>query len=88
MHWSWDNSGYGLDGPGSIPTSARFFSSPTLGLTLPPIEWVPAALSLGVKQQEHEADCLPASSAKFKKSPAIPLLPHVFNFTFTVNALN
>jgi hypothetical protein len=61
---------YGLDGPGLIPSSARFFSTasrPTLGLTQPPIQWVPAALSLGVKQQGRDADHSPSSSAEVKK---------------------
>jgi hypothetical protein len=43
----------GLDGPGSIP---RFFSSPQLpdrywGSTQPPMQWIPWALSPGVKRQ-------------------------------------
>jgi hypothetical protein len=39
--------GYRLDGPGSIPSSARFFSSPQGSdrPTQPPIQWVPGALS-------------------------------------------
>jgi hypothetical protein len=57
---------------GWIPTSARFLSSPQ-----PPVQWVPAALSLEVKQQEREADYSPPSSAEVKKSGAIALLPHV-----------
>jgi hypothetical protein len=31
-------------------------SKPALGSTQPPIQWVPGALSLGVKQPGHEAD--------------------------------
>jgi hypothetical protein len=54
-----------------------------------PIQWVPVALPLGVKQQKREADYSASSSAEVKKSGAIPPLPpYVFNFTFTVNALN
>jgi hypothetical protein len=33
----------------------------------PPIQWVPGALSLGVKQLGHEADNSPPSSAKVKE---------------------
>jgi hypothetical protein len=38
-----------------------------LGPTQPPIQWVPGALSLGVKQPGHEADHSPPSSAKVKE---------------------
>jgi len=35
-----------------------------LGPTQPPIEWVPGAVSLGVKWLGHEVDLLPPSSAE------------------------
>jgi len=66
-----------------------------LGPTQPPIQWVPGALSLGVKQQGHEADHSPPSSAEVKEcvelylhSPSMPSwhgaqLKHRDNFTFT-----
>jgi hypothetical protein len=65
----------------------------TLGLTQPPIQWVPEALSLWVKWTECEADHSPPSSAK-RMHGAIPPLPqyvfmawclvkHRDNFTFT-----
>jgi hypothetical protein len=38
-----------------------------LGWTRPPIQWVLAALSPGVKQQGREADHSPLASAKIKK---------------------
>jgi hypothetical protein len=38
-----------------------------LGLTQPHIQWVPGALSLGVKQLGHEADHSPSSSAEIKE---------------------
>jgi hypothetical protein len=41
-------------------------SRTALGPTQPPIQWVPGALSLGVKQPGHEADHSP------------PILPVVF----------
>jgi hypothetical protein len=42
-------------------------SRAALGPTQPPIEWVPGALSLGVKWLGHEADHSPPSSAKVKE---------------------
>jgi hypothetical protein len=38
-----------------------------LGLTQPPIQWVPEALSLGVKQPGHEVDHSPPSDVKVKE---------------------
>jgi hypothetical protein len=55
-----------------------FFSTasrPTLGPTQSPIQWVPGALSPGVKQWGHEANHSPPSSAEVKKDGAIPPLP-------------
>jgi hypothetical protein len=49
-------SDYGLDGRGSIRNRGRGFfplpsaSRPDLGPTQPPIQWVPGALSPGVKR--------------------------------------
>jgi hypothetical protein len=43
-------------------------SSPALGPTQPPIQWVPGALSLGVKWPGREADHSPPSSAEVKNS--------------------
>jgi len=37
-----------------------------LGPTQPPIQWVPGALSMGVKQPGHKADHSPLSSAEVK----------------------
>jgi hypothetical protein len=53
-------------------------STPTLGPTQPPIQWVPEALSLGVKRQVREADHSPQFSTEVKKYEAIPPLLHVF----------
>jgi hypothetical protein len=49
-------TGYGLEGPGSIPDSENVFlfstaSRPTLGPTLLPIKWVPEVFSPGVKRK-------------------------------------
>jgi hypothetical protein len=69
-------TGYGLDdreGVG-VPSAGRvknfLFSTssrPTLGSTQPPIQWVPEALSPGVKRQGREADHSPLTSANVKK---------------------
>jgi hypothetical protein len=45
-----------------------------LGPTLPPIQRVPGALSLGVKRPGGEADNSSPSSAEFKMREAIPPL--------------
>jgi hypothetical protein len=47
-----------------------------LGLTQPPMQWVPGAVLPGVKQQGHEADHSPPSSAKVKNRGAVPSLLH------------
>jgi hypothetical protein len=55
-------------------------SRTALGPTQPPIQWVPGALSLGVKRLGREADHSPPSSAGGQRmSGAIPPLPqHAF----------
>jgi hypothetical protein len=40
---------------------------PALGSIQPPIQWVPGALSLGVKRPELESDHSPPSSAEIKE---------------------
>jgi hypothetical protein len=42
-------------------------SRPALGFTQPPIQWVPGALSPGVKRPRREADHSPPTSAEVKK---------------------
>jgi hypothetical protein len=70
-------------------------SRTALGPTQPPIQWVPGALSLGVKRQGREADHSPSSGAEVKEwVELLPPLPHTpswrgahlkqrDNFTFT-----
>jgi hypothetical protein len=70
-------TGYGLDGPGSILGSARFFPSQRLGPMQPPIQWILGAFSPGVKRQGREADHSSLFSAEPKKRGAIPPLPHM-----------
>jgi hypothetical protein len=66
-------TGYGLDDQGvgvRVPVGSRIFSTlsrPALGPTEPPIQWVPGAISPGVKQQGREADHSPPASAEVKK---------------------
>jgi hypothetical protein len=43
-------------------------SRPALGSTQSPIQWVPNALSLGVKPPRREADHSPPSSAEVKNA--------------------
>jgi hypothetical protein len=67
--------GYGLDNRGSgvrFLTGAGNFSPHTasrtaLGPTQPPIQWVPGALSLGVKRLGREAEHSPPTSAEVKE---------------------
>jgi hypothetical protein len=74
-------------------------SRTALGPTQPPIQWVPGALSRGIKRPGREADHSPPSSAEVKEwvelylhSPNTPTwraqLKHRENFTFTLFILN
>jgi hypothetical protein len=54
-----------------VPAEAGIFlfttvTRPVLGPTQPPIQWVPGALSLGVKRSGREADHSPPSGAEVK----------------------
>jgi hypothetical protein len=68
--------GYGLDERGSgvrFPAGAGNFSlhhrvQNGSGAHQPPIQWVPGALSLGVKRPRREADHSPPSSAEVKNA--------------------
>jgi hypothetical protein len=70
-------------------------SRPALGPTEPPIQWVPGALSPGVKRPWHEADHSPLSSAEVKECVELHfhlrtrfmawcLVKQRDNFTFTL----
>jgi hypothetical protein len=67
--------GYGLkdrDSTVRFPAGLGIFpftiaSRTALGPTQPPIQWVPAALSLGIKRPSSEADHSPPSSAEVKE---------------------
>jgi hypothetical protein len=66
-------TGYGLDDRGvgvRVPVGSRIFSTssrPALGPTQPAIQWVPGALSPGIKRQERETDYSSPTSAEVKK---------------------
>jgi hypothetical protein len=68
-------TGYGLDereGRGSSPCRGKNFlfstsSIPVLGSTQPHIQWLPGALSHGVKRPGREAYPSPPASAEIKK---------------------
>jgi hypothetical protein len=81
VHGQYYLLGYGLDdwGIGVIVLVGSTISRLVLGLTLPPIQWISGAPSLGIKCMGHEADHLPWTSAKFKK-PWIytPTSPYIF----------
>jgi hypothetical protein len=75
---------YGLDGRGSrvrFPAGAGNFSlkttasRPALGPTQPPIQWVPGAVSLGVKRPGRVADHSPQSSAEVNEWSYTPTPP-------------
>jgi hypothetical protein len=51
-------------------------STQALGHTQPPIQWVPGAISLGIKRPGHEADHSPPFSAEVRNDGAIPILPN------------
>jgi hypothetical protein len=48
-----------------------------LGLTHPPIQWVPAALILGVKRPGREADYTPPSSAEVNNAWSYAFTPPI-----------
>jgi hypothetical protein len=53
-------------------------SRPALGPTHSTVQWVPMALSLGVKKPGHEADHSPPSSAKVKNAWSYTSTPQVY----------
>jgi hypothetical protein len=55
-----------------------------LGHTQPPIQLVPGALPMGVKESVHEANHLSLSSAEVKNGGAIPPLSNVFKAQYLI----
>jgi hypothetical protein len=89
-------TGYGLDDQGvgvRVPIWSRIFSKssrPALGPTQPPIQWIPGALSPGVKRPGREADHWPLSSADVKKMwiyTSAPPYPCLFTRTVLLRLL-
>jgi hypothetical protein len=63
-----------------VPSGSIFLfmpSRPALGPTQPPIQWVPGALSLGVKRPGREAHHSPPVSAEVKKTCVYTSTPHM-----------
>jgi hypothetical protein len=65
-----------------FPTGLGIFlfttaSRTALDATQPPIQWVPGALSLGVKRPGSEADHSPPSSAKFRNACGYTSTPSI-----------
>jgi hypothetical protein len=56
-----------LQSPQTLVFHFTTASRTALGPTQPPVQWVPGALSLGVKQPGREADHSPPSSAEVKE---------------------
>jgi hypothetical protein len=83
--------GYALDTWGSILCRGKIFlysvastgvglstaSRPNLGSTHPSIQWIPGAISPGVKRPGRKTDHSLPSSEGVKKGGAIPPFPHM-----------
>jgi hypothetical protein len=84
--------GYGLDGRGFESQQGQGIflfttaSRTALGPTQLPIQWVPRALSLGVKRPEREADHSPPPSADVKNACYTSTPQHAFMAWYSVKA--
>jgi hypothetical protein len=68
-------TGYGLDGPGSIPVRVKILLSSTESTpAVEPIKWVAEALFLGGNAAGREAGHSPPTSAEIKSGRVIPPL--------------
>jgi hypothetical protein len=93
--WGWTIGVLGFDSRRGLGIFIFTIASRTaLGPTQPPIQWVPGALSLGVKRLGREADHSSPCSADFKNAWSYTstlqyvfmvwcLVKHRDNFTFT-----
>jgi hypothetical protein len=63
----------GVQFPAQAGNSSDTTSRPALGPIQLPIQWVPRALSLEIKQPGHEADHSPPSSTKIKECKELHL---------------
>jgi hypothetical protein len=75
---------FGLENRGSVLGRGKIFLFsvllPALGPTQPLVQWVPGALSSGVKRPGREADL---SSAEVKNGGAYVFMKHRHDYTFT-----
>jgi hypothetical protein len=84
--------GYGLDDrefesrKGLLIFLFTTASRPALRPTQPPIQWVPGALSVGVKGSEREADAHPHLVLRSRMWGAIPPLQYAFMLWCTVKS--
>jgi hypothetical protein len=69
-----------LDG-GRALFVATSVSGPALGVTLPPIDWIPGALSVRTKGPEREANRSPAFSADVKNASSLMTVLQLRVFT-------
>jgi len=74
------NANFGINGEESSSSATRILIS--LGPTQPPVQWVPEALSLGVKRPDRKSDHSPPSSAEVKKSWSSASTPHTSLWRF------
>jgi hypothetical protein len=72
----WITEGSELSSSGVKNFLFSMLSKPTLGSSQLPIQWVPGALSQGVKRPGPEADHSPPASAEVKKCGSTHPLPH------------
>jgi hypothetical protein len=97
--WLWAGRPRGRSSSPSRVKNFHFSTSsrPALGPTQPPIQWVPVALSTGVKRPRRETDHSPPTIAEVKKCGIIHpvrhtpwwhsayLVKHRANYTFYLN---
>jgi hypothetical protein len=85
QHWAtgWTIGVLGFDSRWGLGIFLFTTASRTaLGPTQPPIQWVPGALSLGVKRSGREADHSPPSSAEVKEFVELYLHSHYVFMTW------
>jgi hypothetical protein len=69
--------GYRMDGPDSIPCTIKVSLLHSVQI-VSKAQWIPKAISPGIKRPESEADHLFPSSAYVKNGGAISPLPNMF----------
>jgi hypothetical protein len=79
IQWTAEESGFDCR-EGQDIFLLSIISRSSLGLTQPPVQWLPISLSPGLKRQGRKADHSPPSSVEVKNCGAIPALPHTFSW--------